>query len=168
MNTDTAFTLRAAGESDWQWIYSEHCRHYRDVEQFDPAFAGAVAGAIATFRSSCEHTVNRAFILAADAGPVGSLLLSHDESVRNTGRSARLRLFYLAPQTRNTGQGRRLLDAAIARATAHDYHSLRVSTYSAHSAACALYANHGFALEREFRVTAWGRQLSEQHWSLSL
>ena len=169
MNTSVnTLTLREAGESDWAWVYSEHCRHYLDVEQFDPVFTGAVAGAIAAFRTHYKHTVNRAFILAADTAPVGSLLLSHEESAGNNDRSARLRLFYLAPHTRNKGQGRRLLDAAVARASAHDYHSVRVSTYSAHSAACALYANYGFVLERECRVTAWGRQLSEQHWVLAL
>jgi len=150
-------------EADYQWIISAHRRHYTEVEHFDSSFETAVCAAIEDFRTPPHPSVNRAFILDDENHPAGSILCLHQDE-----QSVRLKLFFVESRFRRLGYGKKLLNQVISHLRDYRYHQVEVSTYSSHQEACALYAASGFNLINEKPVTAYGQDLIEQHWRLSL
>ncbi|SHI37233.1 GNAT family N-acetyltransferase [Wenxinia saemankumensis] len=146
--------LRPARPEDDDWILSEHRRHYAEVEGFDAGFGAAVASALADFRAAPQAARQAAWLAVEGTARLGCLFCT--EAGPDT---ARLRLFYVAPAARGTGLAGDLLDAAERFAAGAGFARLAVSTYSAHAAACALYARRGMAVTARTPERAFGRDL---------
>ena len=156
-------TVREFRRSDREWVQRAHVRHYTQVEKFDASFEQAVAAALDAFIADAEAPVNRGFILERNGQASGCVFCVEDRP-----GTARLKLFYLESDLRGCGLGRALLHRVFEHTKAQGYRHLLVSTYSAHQAACALYAKTGFTCISEKPVVAYGRELTEQTWLAAL
>jgi ribosomal protein S18 acetylase RimI-like enzyme len=120
------------------------------------AFEALVAAGLAEFHFQHDPVRDRVWICEDGARIVGSLFLMH----RDEG--AQLRYFFLLPEYRGRGLGRRLMGlfAAALEECGYDYAFL----WTTHEleAAAALYSEHGFQRVEERSSTRFGKALVEQ------
>ncbi|WP_425072728.1 GNAT family N-acetyltransferase [Sagittula sp. S175] len=81
---------------------------------------------------------------------------------------AKLRLFFLVPEARGKGLGRRLLSECTGFARAAGYRRMELWTHESHRAACALYKATGWQLVRSEPKVSFGVPVVEQGWELDL
>lgn len=89
------------------------------------------------------------FVVLTDAADaiVGTCGLFPVDTPSGTPRTVELRKMYLAPALRGRGQGRRLLEWALARAREQGFQRVVLETSTKLQAAIALYERHGFVRE---------------------
>ncbi len=96
-----------------------------------------------------QHYLGRGgdFVVLVDAAGalVGTCGLYPVESSSPAPRTVELRKMYLAPAWRGCGQGRRLLEWALARARELGFALMTLETATVLRDAIALYERHGFA-----------------------
>ncbi|MEM8879583.1 MAG: GNAT family N-acetyltransferase [Pseudomonadota bacterium] len=156
--------LRDIKIGDAGWLIQRHAECYAAAEQFDASFELLVADIVVDFLRNRDLTCERAWIAESGDARLGSIFC-----VRGARpRQAKLRLFFLEPTARGRGLGRRLLETCLAYARDKGYAQMTLSTHASHTAACALYAKSGFTLEARRPVRAFGVDLEEQDWVLSL
>ena len=90
-----------------------------------------------------------------DAEPVGSITLADQGD-----GLARLGHFVLRPKARGLGLGRRLVDAALARAHEASYERIELTTFSELTVAAGIYRSAGFARVSSGERSPWGRTIS--------
>jgi peptidyl-dipeptidase Dcp len=94
---------------------------------------------------------------------VGFLLLMH----RDRG-VAQLRYFYLEPEYRGIGLGKKLMQLFMDLLMTREYRSSYLWTTNELGVAAALYTRYGFRLTAEKESTAFGRPLREQRYDLMI
>lgn len=130
--------------------------YYRDVHGFDATFGDAVSGALSVINPAVATHTGAGWVLRDADAPAGSLFLTGD------GPSAgRIRLFFVRPDLQGRGLGRALLAQCLREAGPLGFDTLRVSTFTIHEAACALYLKSGFKQERETDCQMFGRTLTQ-------
>ncbi|MBT1688670.1 GNAT family N-acetyltransferase [Fulvivirgaceae bacterium PWU37] len=92
---------------------------------------------------------------------VGFLLLMHREN-----NTAQLRYFYLDPEYRGIGLGRKLMNLYMAFLSEAGYSASYLWTTHELPAAAHLYMSYGFELTEEKDSTAFGKPLKEQRYDL--
>jgi DNA-binding MarR family transcriptional regulator/GNAT superfamily N-acetyltransferase len=149
---------------DIGWLIQQHAEGYARDEGFDETFEPLVAGILAEFRADHDPSCERGWIARAGDIRLGSIFC-----VRGPEPGvAKLRLFFLAPQARGLGLGRRMLDTCLAFARQLGYRRMTLWTHESHRAACALYEKAGFACVRSEPVRSFGVDLVEQTWTRDL
>ena len=98
-----------------------------------------------------------------DGKPLGSIFC-----VRLDDQTAKLRLFFTAPEARGLGLGKRLLDACMGFARDRGYTRMELWTHESHEAACALYSRAGWVCTSSKPVHSFGVDLVEQAWEVKL
>ncbi len=94
---------------------------------------------------------------------IGFLLLMHREN-----NAAQLRYFYIEPEYRGIGLGKKLMTLYVDFLKEKGYQSAYLwTTYELYSAA-SLYKRHGFQLTEEKKSTSFGKELIEQRYDLKL
>jgi N-acetylglutamate synthase-like GNAT family acetyltransferase len=124
-----------------------------------------VARILADFADGHDPACERGWIARAGEDALGSIFCVKGPEPG----LAKLRLFFLVPEARGLGLGRRLLDTCMGFAMEAGYRRMTLWTHESHRAACALYAKAGFACVRSdpVRPSAWtwwnrnGRATSE-------
>ena len=156
--------LRDLLPGDAGWLIQQHGEHYAQSDGFDTSFEALVAEILADFLCNKVDGVDRAWIAARGGQRLGSIFCvkSGEPGV------AKLRLFYLVPQSRGTGLGQRLLDACIAHARDTGHRKLVLWTHESHRAAGAIYAKNGFKLIASEPVHSFGVDMVQQSWELNL
>jgi ribosomal protein S18 acetylase RimI-like enzyme len=101
----------------------------------------------------CEHR-NRV---------VGFLLLMHREN-----NAAQLRYFFLLPEYRGIGLGKKLMELFMKQLKKQKYRSAYLWTTNEQKEAAALYRKYGFVLKEEKPSSAFGKKLTEQKYVLVL
>ena len=81
---------------------------------------------------------------------------------------AKLRLFLIDPSARGQGLGARMLDQAMGWARAQGYRAMELWTHESHRAACALYARAGWRMVRSAPARAFGTDVIDQFWEITL
>lgn len=148
---------RPLAPADLDWVRRVNADHYQRIERFDATIATAIDRALADFAARADRSAG----LVLD--PCAGSLLLLDE-----GAAARLKLVWLAPSLRGRGQGAALLAAAVGLAAQHGFTALRVSTFDRHAGACRMYARAGFAPTARQPVRAFGHDLVQVDFALSL
>ena len=103
------------------------------------------------------------WIAELDGERAGCVLCVHSDD-----RSAKLRTLLVEPHARGTGLGTKLVDEVIRHARARGYETLTLWTNDVLTAARRVYERAGFTLEHEAPHRAFGHDLVEQTWSLTL
>ncbi|HLG38364.1 MAG TPA: GNAT family N-acetyltransferase, partial [Chitinophagaceae bacterium] len=104
---------------------------------------------------------DRAWICEHNGRIIGFLLLMHREN-----NAAQLRYFYLEPEYRGIGLGKKLMSLYMDFFYKCGYTSSYLWTTNELGTASSLYVRHGFKLTEEKESTAFGKSLKEQRYDL--
>ena len=127
--------------------------------------AGTRASSASSPRSppSSTRRSDRAWIAEVDGARAGAVLCVHD-----TPQTAKLRTLLVEPRARGLGLGHALVDEVIQHARRRGYRTLTLWTNDILHAARRIYERAGFTLQHEAPHHAFGHDLTEQTWSLTL
>jgi GNAT superfamily N-acetyltransferase len=144
-------------------IAEMHGSYYARTVGFGATFEAKVATELSAFCLRYREGRDGLW-LATDGQRIhGSVAIDgsqHPES------GAHLRWFISSDETRGTGVGSRLLDAAMAFCEAQAYRSVHLWTFDELHAARRLYEKHGFELTHTQRGSQWGKEVNEQRFTL--
>ncbi len=156
--------LTALRPGDIGWLTQQHAEAYARDEGFDASFEPLVARILADFAEDHDPRLERGWIARAGEARLGSIFCVKGPEPG----VAKLRLFFLTPQARGLGLGRRMLDECLTFAKEAGYRRMTLWTHESHRAACALYEKTGFACVRSEPVHSFGVDLVEQTWTRDL
>jgi DNA-binding MarR family transcriptional regulator/GNAT superfamily N-acetyltransferase len=156
-------TLRAHRPGDIGWVVHAHGRFYAEEYGWDERFEALVAEIAAAFVRNFDRRRERCWIAEMDGEPVGSVFV-----VKETKRTAKLRLLIVDPKARGRGLGKRLVGECIGFAREKGYRRLALWTQSNLAAARAIYRAAGFRKVKEEKHASFGVKLTGEHWQLDL
>ena len=151
--------LRDPGPGDLGWIVQRHGELYSREYGDDESFERLVAQIAADF----DPRQDRAWIATRNGTRLGAVLCVHHDN-----STAKLRTLLVEPQARNLGLGTTLVNEVIKHATNRGYSTLTLWTNDVLTAARHIYERAGFTLQSEAPNPAFGHDLTEQTWSLTL
>jgi GNAT superfamily N-acetyltransferase len=151
--------IRGLQPGDLGWLVERHGVLYTREYGWDSSFERLVAQIAADF----DPDKDRAWIAEVDGERAGAVLCVHD-----TPQTAKLRTLLVEPRARGLGLGTRLVDQVIEHARNRRYRTLTLWTNDILHAARRIYERAGFTLQHEAPHRAFGHDLVEQTWSLTL
>ena len=154
--------IRPLQPGDAGWIIGTHGALYARDEGYDRSFEGLVARIMADFLARADPR-EAAWIAESGGRRLGTI-----SCMREDAETARLRLFILVPEARGQGLGQRLHDSCVGFARGQGYHRMVLWTHESHRAACALYARNGWRLVRSAPLLAYGQEVVDQDWEITL
>ncbi len=154
--------IRPLQPGDAGWIIGTHGALYARDEGYDRSFEGLVARIMADFLARADPR-EAAWIAESGGRRLGTI-----SCMREDAETARLRLFILVPEARGQGLGQRLHDSCVGFARGQGYRRMVLWTHESHRAACALYARNGWRLVRSAPVLAYGQEVVDQDWEITL
>ena len=146
---------------DLGYIIYRHGKLYGDEYNYQVSFEAYVAAGMHEFYESYNPEKDRVWICEHEEKIIGFLLLMHREK-----DIAQLRYFYLEPEFRSIGLGKKLMQLYMDFLHAKGYRSSYLWTTNELDAAASLYKRHGFSLTEEKESTAFGKLLKEQRYDL--
>lgn len=155
--------IKTLGPGDVDWLVEMHGWLYARDEGFDARFPVLVREILERFATDHDPSCERAFIAWEGQQRLGSIFC-----VRADEDTAQLRLFFLMPQARGRGLGKRLLADCMGFARDRGYRRMVLWTHESHRAACALYAKAGWRLVRSEPKQRFGVDVVEQGWEVDL
>jgi DNA-binding MarR family transcriptional regulator/N-acetylglutamate synthase-like GNAT family acetyltransferase len=156
---DDRVLIRGLEPGDLGWLVERHGVLYAREYGWDGSFERLVAGIAAEF----DPGTDRAFIAEHNGERAGMVLCVHQDA-----RTAKLRTLLVEPGARGLGLGTRLVREVIKHARRRGYATLTLWTNDVLHAAGRIYEREGFRLTSENRHHAFGHDLTEQTWSLTL
>ncbi|MEM7721541.1 MAG: helix-turn-helix domain-containing GNAT family N-acetyltransferase [Pseudomonadota bacterium] len=156
--------LRDIAIGDAGWLIQRHGEDYVVSDGFDATFETLVADILVDFLRTHDPATERAFIAEARGRRLGSIFCVRS----GTPGVAKLRLFYLVPEARGLGLGRRMLESCLGFARDASYTRMTLWTHESHRAACRLYERYGFTLTGSKPTRSFGVDVVEQQYELTL
>jgi N-acetylglutamate synthase-like GNAT family acetyltransferase len=147
---------------DFGQIVLAHGRIIAEECGFDHRFECYVAKGLLEFFED-PNPANRFWLVIHQEKLKGSIFL-HVQSPRR----AQLRWFWLHPDLRGLGLGRRLLRSLVAEARSQSLSRIYLWTVSGLHASARLYRKAGFQLTQSASKRQWGRKITEQKLELEL
>jgi GNAT superfamily N-acetyltransferase len=144
---------------DLGWMVERHGVLYAAEYGWDQNFERLVAQIAADF----DPQRDQAWIAEIDNERAGCVLCVHHDE-----HTAKLRTLLVEPHARGTGLGTRLVGQVIDHARARGYRTLTLWTNDVLTSARRVYERTGFTLVHEAPHRAFGHDLVEQTWSLTL
>ncbi|MBI3515924.1 MAG: bifunctional helix-turn-helix transcriptional regulator/GNAT family N-acetyltransferase [Proteobacteria bacterium] len=157
------YLLRPHQPGDIGWVAHRQAVLYAEAYGFDERFEALVAEIGARFINRFDPKRERCWIAERDGEIVGSVFL-----VKQSARTAKLRLLYVEPSARGLGIGRRLVDECIRFARLKGYRKITLWTNDILVSARRIYQAAGFTLVAEERHHSFGHDLVGQNWELAL
>jgi GNAT superfamily N-acetyltransferase/DNA-binding MarR family transcriptional regulator len=154
--------IRTLRPGDAGWIIGTHGALYARDEGYDQSFEALVARIMADYLDRADPR-ECAWIAESGGQRLGTISCMAEDA-----DTARLRLFILLPQARGLGLGQRLHDTCLTFARQAGYRRMVLWTHESHVAACALYARNGWQLVRSVPSTAYGQDVVDQDWEITL
>lgn len=146
---------------DLGYVMYRHGKLYGEEYDYGISFETYVGFGLHEFYKNYDRAMDRAWICEHENKVIGFILLMHrDNSV------AQLRYFYLEPEYRGIGLGKKLLSLYMEFLRAKGYRSAYLWTTHEQQAAASLYRQYGFRLTNEKESTAFGKLLREQRYEL--
>ena len=158
-----ALEFKPLAPGDIDWLVEMHAWLYARDEGFDESFPVLVREILEGFAAEHDPDCERAFIAWDGDERLGSIFC-----VRADDETAKLRLFFLMPEARGRGLGKRLLAECMGFARACGYRRMVLWTHESHRAACALYEKTGWRLVRLDPKRSFGVDVVEQGWEVDL
>jgi GNAT superfamily N-acetyltransferase len=144
---------------DLGYVIYRHGVLYNREYGYGISFEAYVGEGVAEFYRNYDPEADRAWICEHGDRIVGFLLLMHREK-----GIAQLRYFYLEPEYRGIGLGKKLMELYMDFMTASGYRSSYLWTTHELGAAASLYIRHGFRLAAEKESGAFGKPVLEQRY----
>jgi DNA-binding MarR family transcriptional regulator/GNAT superfamily N-acetyltransferase len=159
-----SFVLRPFGPGDYGWVIQRHGALYAAEYGWDSTFEALVARIVADYADGHDAGLENAWIAEVAGAPVGCVFCVRDaeEGV------ARLRLLLVEPGARGMGVGGRLVEECLRFARRAGYQSMVLWTNDVLVSARHIYQRAGFTLADEGAHHAFGHDLVEQTWRLTL
>jgi GNAT superfamily N-acetyltransferase len=159
MNLDDITIRTNLHPGDIGWIIHRHGRYYGEEYSYGLSFEAYVAQGMYEFYTNYNPELDRVWICEHRNETVGFLLLMHRER-----DAAQLRYFFLEPECRGMGLGKKLIDLYMDFLIGKGYRSSYLWTTDELHAAASLYKSRGFKLSEERESTAFGKALKEQRY----
>jgi GNAT superfamily N-acetyltransferase len=153
--------LRDPSPGDFGWIVHRHGVLYSREYGWDFRFEALVAEIAAKFVRNFDPAKERCWIAEEDGRILGSIF-----AVRDTGETAKLRLFYVEPDARGSGIGTRLVQECVDFARSAGYKKMVLWTDSLLLAARRIYARAGFKLIETQIHSDYGENLTAERWEI--
>lgn len=154
--------IRTLRPGDPGWIIGTHGALYARDEGYDQSFEALVARIMADYLDRADPR-ECAWIAESGGQRLGTISCMAEDA-----DTARLRLFILLPEARGMGLGQRLHDTCLNFARHAGYRRMVLWTHESHVAACALYARNGWRPVRSTPATAYGQDVVDQDWEITL
>jgi GNAT superfamily N-acetyltransferase/DNA-binding MarR family transcriptional regulator len=156
---DDTLLIRGLEPGDLGWLVERHGVVYAREYGWDQSFERLVAQIAADF----DPQQDRAWIAEHNGKRAGAVLCVHHDE-----RMAKLRTLLVEPHARGLGLGTRLVEEVIKHARSRGYETITLWTNDVLHAARRIYERKGFTLQHEAPHHAFGHDLVEQTWSLTL
>jgi DNA-binding MarR family transcriptional regulator/GNAT superfamily N-acetyltransferase len=158
------YFLRSHRPGDLGWIVHRHGVFYSEEYGYNEKFEATVADITAKFLHHYDPSYEHCWVVERDGELIGSIVLA-----KKTNTEGALRLFFVEPQARGLGLGKRLLEECVHFARRVGYKKLSLITHSELHAARHLYEKAGFIKIEQKPYQNWGRDnLIEETWELCL
>jgi DNA-binding MarR family transcriptional regulator/predicted GNAT family acetyltransferase len=157
------YLLRPHRPGDIGWVVQRHGALYAQEYGYTDAFEAVVAHIAADFLDHFDPSRDRCWIAERGGDNVGSAFV-----VRKSKTVARLRMLIVDPKARGLGIGRRLVDECLRFAREAGYRSMTLWTHSQLTSARKIYRQAGFRLVHKAPTRAFGKDLVDETWDLSL
>jgi peptidyl-dipeptidase Dcp len=148
---------------DLGYVIYRHGKLYDEEYHYGITFETYVALGMHEFYRNYNSEKDRVWICEHKETIIGFVLLMHREN-----NAAQLRYFYIEPEYRGIGLGKKLMDLYMNFLKENGYQSSYLWTTHELYSAASLYKRHGFTLTEEKRSTAFGKELIEQRYDLQL
>lgn len=140
-----------------------HGRLYAQEYGWTSHFEAYVAESLAAFARDYNPREDRIWLAEKDGRLMGSIGI-----VRIDAKTAQLRWFLIAPESRGLGLGRKLIDSALAFSRETGAERVFLWTVSGLPAAAHLYRSAGFRLTEQKPSQEWGPAVIEERHDLEL
>lgn len=156
-----AVTIRPHRAGDAGYIAYRHAVLYEEEYGLDHVFEHYVIQGMAKFFAA---GADGEIWVAEDTGQVvGAIAIVAAEN-----GAGQLRWFYLEPEYRGQGVGRKLMNVAVDYCRQRRFERVFLWTFRGLDAACHLYSAFGFTPVEEVENTTWRDKLIEERWELTL
>jgi GNAT superfamily N-acetyltransferase len=144
-------------------IVEMHATYYGRTFGFGIPFEAKVATEFATFCVAYDPVRDGLWLAREGETIHGSVAIDGSHHLTD---GAHLRWFVASDESRGTGVGNMLLDAAMAFCRERGYRRVYLWTFDDLAAARHLYEKHGFRLDLTQRGSQWGKEVNEQRFVL--
>ena len=157
------YLLRSHRPGDIGYIIHRHGVLYAREYGFNERFDAYVADGMGRFIEGMDPEREHLWIAEANGTVVGSVAI-----VRSGEDASQLRWLFVEPSERRKGIAKRLVEEAVNFSRRCRYPRIMLWTIDFLHAARKIYADAGFRPVEEKTSRAWGRELNEEKWELSL
>src|SRR5580700_2489095 len=159
----TGYVLRPPQVGDLGWVVHRQGALYWQEWGYDERFEALVAEIVAKFVQNLDAKRERCWIAERDEEIVGSVFL-----VKESEKTAKLRLLYVEPSARGLGIGARLVAECVRFARQAGYEKIVLWTQSELDAARHVYEKAGFRVVEKKEHHSFGKDLTAEVWELAL
>lgn len=157
-------TIRPFRDADLSFVIEGQLRLYASEHGFTSAtWREYLTGGVQSFAGRFDGDRDCMFILEYRGVPSGCVAI-----IRAGDAIAQLRFFFLLPEARGIGAGRRLLGMAVDFCREKEYRQVFLWTFETLMPARHLYASIGFRVTETRENLEWGTPIREERWDLFL
>lgn len=162
--TTTPIDIRPLSFGDAGWIAQRHAETYAIDPGFTPDFEPFVFSILADFIAKNDPARERAFIAWRGKKRLGSIMCTASEDPER----AKLRLFFVEPDARGLGLGKRLMSECLTFAREARYKRMTLMTHESQTVARIMYERAGFTCASSRADHLFGCDAIEEIWHLDL
>jgi GNAT superfamily N-acetyltransferase len=156
--------IRPFKETDVDFVISRQLALYeREYGFTSEIWRAYLTDGVRNFVNQFDSKRDCMFILNNNGVPLGCIAITHADEA-----TAQLRFFFLEPEIRGLGAGRKLIDQAIEFCREKEYRRVFLWTFSTLAAARHLYDSKGFRITETHENSDWGKPVLEERWNLDL
>ncbi len=148
---------------DLGYVMYRHGKLYEKEYNYGISFETYVGAGLYEFYKNYDPDMDRVWVCEHENNIIGFVLLMHREN-----NAAQLRYFYLEPEYRGIGLGKKMMSLYMEYLKVKGYSSAYLWTTHEQQTAASLYMHYGFRLKEEKESTTFGKLLKEQRYELVL
>ena len=156
--------IRGYSKGDEWYIIGRQLSLYESERGFtSKVWKGYLKNGVREMIERFDETRDAVFILENNGIKSGCAAVKHDRD-----EVAQFRYFFIEPELRGVGAGRKLLKKAIDFCKAKGYRHIFLWTVSAQETARKLYSDFGFKITQTHEDDSWGVKVLEERWDIDI